>query len=679
VIRVGIDTGGTFTDLIASDSESGAWYTAKVPSNPLEPLKAILAALEQSGIEISDTASLVLGTTVGTNALLERKGATLAYITTAGFEDVPFIQRGNRKFHYDLHWIKPHPFVTRRDCLGVNERIDYRGQIETPLTLDKDFHLENELRHRIKHDGLEAVAVSFLFSYLNPGHELKLGQWLEENFPNLSISLSHRVAPIWREFERGLTTIADAYLKPLLTEFINSVDGGLREKNFGGEWALLKSNGGMRLAASAAGEPVQLLLSGLAGGVMGGKIFGLPIAEDLITLDIGGTSSDIAVISGGEQQYAMQYEVEFGLPLTLPTIDVTTIGAGGGSIAWIDGGGFLRVGPRSAGAVPGPVCYGKGGNEPTVTDANLVLGRLNPDYFLGGQVQLEQALAREVLAKLGEKMGLNTQQTALSIINIANDNMMNAIRLRTVEVGIDPGGYTLVAFGGAGALHASGVSRLLGVSQVVIPVHPGLCSAFGALSADLRSDKVSTTAFRSDTVSSNELENLLQRLSAEARAELLSQNYKGDIQIIPKLALRYQGQNYEHDIDLPEGEINDDILNSVYTRFNKLHDEFYGYNLSGEIIEIVNLTVTAIGASDVVLPHARVDYDADESNNRPVCFGNEIVLETPVYRHRAAVIDEVLSGPAIIEEVDSTILLEPGDELIMQDSGALVITIASTQ
>jgi N-methylhydantoinase A len=675
VIKIGIDTGGTFTDLIAVDSESGSWFTAKVPSNPAEPLKAILAAVEQAGINLNDSASLVLGTTVGTNALLERKGARLAYITTAGFEDVPFIQRGNRKFHYDLHWIKPHPFVARADCLGVAERIDYRGRIDTPLQMAENFDLENELQRRISNDDLQAVAVSLLFSYLNPEHELMLGTWLEEKFPALAVSLSHQVAPVWREYERGLTTIADAYLKPLLADFIHSVDAGLREKGFKGKWALMKSNGGMRLAESAADEPVQLLLSGLAGGVMGGKIFGLPVANNLITLDIGGTSSDIAVISDGEQRYSMQYEVEFGLPLTLPTIDVTTIGAGGGSIAWIDGGGFMRVGPASAGAVPGPACYKQGGTEATVTDANLVLGRLNPDYFLGGQVQLETSLALDAVSKLGEKMGLNLAQTALAIINIANDNMMNAVRLRTVEVGIDPGGYSLVAFGGAGALHASALARLLGIQQVIIPPHPGLCSAFGALAADLRCDKVSTTAFRSDTVSSIELDRLLQRLSKESEAELIAQNYTGRIHLNAKLALRYQGQNYEHDIELPKGPVNDTVLQASYLKFNKLHDEFYGYNLSGEIIEIVNLTVTAIGASDVLLPAFVSREELSEISGRQVYYGDGKIFDTAVYRRHSLTIGQSLSGPAIIEEVDSTTLLEPEDALVVSDSGALIITI----
>ena len=678
MIKIGIDTGGTFTDLIAVDVTSDTWFTAKVPSNPHEPLKAILAVVEQAGIDLRDTESLILGTTVGTNALLERKGAKLAFITTAGFEDVPFIQRGNRKFHYDLHWIKPHPFVDRADCLGVVERLDYRGRVDTALRLDDDTELAVELERRVKNADLQAVAVSLMHAYLNPEHEQALGTWLADKFPQLAVSLSHQVAPIWREYERGLTTIADAYLKPLLAKFIASVDTGLRGKDFKGAWALMKSNGGNRLAEAAAEEPVQLLLSGLAGGVMGGKIFGLPAARDLITLDMGGTSCDIAVISDGEQRYAMQFDVEFGLPLTLPTIDVTTIGAGGGSVAWIDGGGFLRVGPRSAGAFPGPACYPQGGDEPTVTDANLALGRLNPDYFLGGRVSLDRSRASTAVARLGEQLGLGSEETALAIVEIANDNMMNAIRLCTFEVGIDPRGYTLVAFGGAGALHASAVARRLDIRQIVVPPHPGLCSAFGALAADLRSDKIWTAAFRSDLVVAADVDKQVQRLSQEAEAELRAQNYDGQIRITAKLALRYLGQNYEHDIELPQGAVSDAVLQDAFTRFNELHDAFYGYNLSGEVIEIVNVTVTAIGPTEITLPRPVNSTEESKPAIRTVCFAHG-VADTPVYHRESLAAGTTLSGPAVVEEVDSTTLLEPDDRLIVHANGALVITIVGAQ
>ena len=675
MIYLGIDTGGTFTDLIAVDTEKQAWYTAKVPSNPEQPLQAVLEAIEQSGLSLEECRSLILGTTVGTNALLERKGAKVAYLATQGFEDVPFIQRGNRRHHYDLAWAKPKPFVERRDCLGICERIDYRGRVETAIEVEDLEELKVALRKRIDDEGLQAVAINLLFSYLNPAHEIALADWLEKHFPELSVSLSHQVAPVWREFERGLSTIADAYLKPLLSSFISEVDAGLRKKGFKGEWALMKSNGGMRLASFVKDEPLQLLLSGLAGGVMGGKIYGCAVSDSLITLDIGGTSSDIALVSGGQQRYAMQYEVEFGLPLLLPTVDVTTIGAGGGSIAWIDGGGFLRVGPQSAGAVPGPACYARGGQDATVTDANLVLGRINPDYFLGGNIQLDRNLAEQALQKLAIKLDSSLEETAMAILNVANDNMMNAIRLRTVEVGIDPRKYSLAAFGGAGALQASGVARLLGIDTVIVPPHPGLCSAFGTLTAERRADRLWTTGFNSSDLDLQALDTQLEKLKQEVTEELRTQGISEGITIKVKLALRYQGQNYEHEVDLPEARAGEAEIEKAYREFNRLHDAFYGYELSGEIIEIVNMTVTGVSASSISLPDYVQDKGAAEQGSRPVFFPGHGFVDTRVLARNSLAAGNQLQGPAILEEVDSTTLLEPGDSLTVNAQGALVISL----
>jgi N-methylhydantoinase A len=487
-LRVGIDSGGTFTDLVALDNESGQWSTSKVSSTPGEPISGILKAISSAGIDVREIGFLILGTTVGTNALIQRRGAKTAFLTTEGFEDIPFIQRGNRKFHYDLHWIKPRPFLDRHQCIGIRERIDYCGSVVVPLDVSRLDTLEDKLGSLVDSEGLEAIAVSLLFSYRNPTHENVLGGWLADHFPDLSVSLSHDVAPVWREYERGLTTIADAYLKPILNGFIQSLDAGLHRSGFRGSWALMKSNGGMRLAVDAARTPIQLLLSGLAGGVIGGKHFGIDTTRDMITLDMGGTSCDISVIKDGEQRYADKFDVEFGLSLTFPTIEVTTIGAGGGSIAWVDSGGFLRVGPQSAGAQPGPACYGRGGRDATVTDANLVLGRLSPSNRLGGEVELDLEKAKVALQIIADRLAMPLEETALSIIEIADENMANAVRLATVELGIDPRGFSLVGFGGAGGLHASSISRKLGVRTVLIPPQPGLCSALGALIADLRSD-----------------------------------------------------------------------------------------------------------------------------------------------------------------------------------------------
>jgi len=678
-IRVGIDTGGTFTDLVAIDTASSQWYQSKVSSIPGEPLRAIVHALELAGIDPGQIETLILGTTVGTNALIQRKGASVAYITSKGFEDIPFIQRGNRKFHYDLHWIKPKPFLNRRNCFGISERVDYRGAVVTPLETGELETLGEELDKLCASGDLQAVAVNFLFSYLNSSHEVAVGKWLEQRFPQLSISLSHQVASIWREYERGITTIADAYLKPLLRDFISDIDGGLRRRGFCGGWSLMKSNGGTRLAKEAAHEPVQLLLSGLAGGVMAGKHFGLEAGCDLITLDMGGTSCDLAVITGGHERYAAQFDVEFGLPLIFPTIELTTIGAGGGSIAWVDRGGFLRVGPQSAGADPGPASYGQGGVEPTVTDANLLLGRLNPDYFLGGQIRLDPEAGASAVGGLALKMGISKEDAALAIIDIANENMVNAIRVRTVEVGIDPRGYCLVAFGGAGALHASAIARRLKIRRVLIPPHPGLCSAFGALIADLRSDQVATVSLRSTAVHAEELRGHLDRLAATACEELKEEGVGGKPQVTARLAMRYAGQNYEHEIELPTLDVTDSMLRDTFGRFEALHQKFYGYQLAGEVIDIVNITVSAVDPKRRSLPRFERRATGRLAGLRKLRMRSSGELTVPVHHRDTLPSNWTGVGPMIIEDVDATTLIEVEDRVMVLESGSLVIEIAKEQ
>ncbi len=678
-IRVGIDTGGTFTDLVAIDMASSKWYRSKVSSIPGEPLRAIVNALDSAGIDPAQIDRLILGTTVGTNALIQRKGANVAYVTSKGFEDIPFIQRGNRKFHYDLHWIKPKPFLDRRNCLGITERVDYRGAVVTPIETGKLEALGAELEKLCATGNLQAIAVNLLFSYLNPSHEVAVGKWLEQRFPRLSISLSHRVASVWREYERGITTIADAYLKPLLHKFISDIAEGLYRLGFRGGWSLMKSNGGTRLAKDAANEPIQLLLSGLAGGVMAGKYFGLEGGCDLITLDMGGTSCDLAVITGGHERYAAQFDVEFGLPLVFPTIELTTIGAGGGSIAWLDRGGFLRVGPQSAGANPGPACYGQGGVEPTVTDANLLLGRLDPDYFLGGNVRLDPAAAATAVSGLAGKMGISNEDAALGVIDMANENMVNAIRIRTVEVGIDPRSYWLVAFGGAGALHACAIARRLKIRRLLIPPHPGLCSAYGALIADLRSDQVATVSLRSATVRAEDLRAHIDRLAAMACKELKEEGVEGKPQVTARLAMRYAGQNYEHEVDLPTLAVTDSILRDAFGRFEALHQKFYGYRLAGEVIEIVNIGVRGVDSMQRSLPSFKSCAESRAAGVRKLRLRSHGELTVPVHHRDTLRPNWTGVGPMIIEDIDATILIEAEDRVKVLESGSLVVEIAKEQ
>jgi N-methylhydantoinase A len=672
--RVGIDTGGTFTDLVALDP-AGRSARAKVPSTPEAPLEAVLGAFDAAGVDPAEAELVVLGTTVGTNALLQRRGARVAYLTTEGFEDVPFIQRGNRRSHYDLHWRKPRPFLDRYRCLGVRERVDHAGRLIVPLDEEQ---LDSTLAE-LEALEVDAVAVNLLFSYVNREHEQRVGDRVRQRLPGVTVSLSHEVAPVWREYERGVTTIADAYLKPLLGRFVGSLEDGLAERGFRGRCSLLKSNGGIQSAREAARRPVELSLSGLAGGVMGGCSFASGGA-DMITLDMGGTSCDIAVVAGGERRLASGHEFEFGLPLVFPTIEVATIGAGGGSIAWTDDGGFVRVGPESAGADPGPAAYGRGGSRPTVTDANLVLGRLDPDYFLGGTLPLDARPARDSLAPLASLLGGTIEDAALAVVRIANETMFDAIRVRTVEVGVDPREFTLVAFGGAGPLHACAIARHLGIRRVLVPPHPGLCSAYGAATAPLRSDRVATAYFRSDTVRASDVEAVVAALAWEASHELRAEGATDEPLLETRLEMRYAGQNYEHAVELDGAALDDAALRGAFTRFEALHEEFYGYRLGGQTIELVEVVVSATVASAARAAGTDPEPappDVPERSRSVRVDGGDV--DATVLRRDALRPGAVVAGPAIVEEPDSTTLLHHGDSLTVLDDLALAIEVAGEE
>ena len=437
-----------------------------------------------------------------------------------------------------------------------------------------------------------------LFSYLNGEHELALKEYLERRYPELSCSLSHQVCPMWREFERTSTTIADAFVKPVTAKYIEGLNQEFAELELQAPWCLMKSNGGSMLSESAAEQPVQTLLSGLAGGVIGGNYFGeLAGHSNLFTLDMGGTSCDVSLVHDGQQTYASEFQLAFGLPISVPCIDISTIGAGGGSVGWIDKGGFLRVGPLSAGASPGPAAYGQGGTEATVTDANLVLGYLSPTYFLGGRMSLSEEKARKAMQPLGERLEISTTEAAESIRRVVNENMANALRLVAVNRGVDPREFALVAFGGAGPLHAVAVAEALRIPRVLVPLHPGHCSAFGALISDWRVDKVLTRLYRSDTLDASTLDREFQQLTEAALEELLGEGFQGDPVVLRSIDMRYQGQNYEQEVSVGEGSISDDVLRRALARFAEQHEAFSGSSHLDAVIELVNLRVTAIGPS----------------------------------------------------------------------------------
>ena len=676
-IRIGIDTGGTFTDLVAIDEASGEALVVKRPSTPDAPSDAIFDALEHSGISADKIGYFVLGTTVGVNALLQRKGARVLYVTTGGFEDVPFLQRVDRKFHYDLEWERPQPLVERRDCLGVAERLDYAGNVVDPLTSDALARLGDKLRARLDEDsnGAVAVAVNCLFSYVKPDHERLIREYLGREFPELSISLSHEVAPIWREYDRASTTIADAYIRPLLQSFIGALGEGLAERGITRSWAVMKSNGGQMLAESAADRPAQTVLSGLPGGIIAAKYYAESLDDDnIISFDMGGTSTDVGVVDDGAIGYTTAWEIEFGLPVAAPFIEMTTMGAGGGSIAWVNRGGLLQVGPQSAGAVPGPVCYAQGGTEPTITDANVVLGRLNPENFLGGEVRLDADLAQRALTGLGDQLGLGPEATAQAVLDIAVENIAEAMRLLTVRRGLDPRRFSLVAFGGAGPLHAAAIAKVIGARRVLIPPHPGLCSAFGALLADMRVDKTWTHILRSDRLDAPAIDARLNELVAEATADLQHEGFAGSPQVQRSVNMRYLGQNYEEEIPIPGGQVTAESLPQLLAAFETHYEATYGYRIPDEIIELVQFNVTVLGdTAKPELPLLPEGLPASPAGTRRAWFSAEGAVECPVYARDDLSPADRIAGPAIIEELDSTTVVHPGQHLTISQHGTAVL------
>jgi N-methylhydantoinase A len=673
--RLGVDTGGTFCDFVLVD-DSGDVRRAKVPSTPADPALAIRAGLTQLGLGPASLSQVTVGTTIATNAVIERRGPRVIYIGNEGFTDVPFIGRLDKEQLYDLHWKKPPPMVRRRDCLGAPGRIDHHGQELDAIDADGLRHLREQLA--AADAGAETVvAICLLFSYLNPDHEQQVRAAVAEALPEVAISSSHEVSPVWREYERASTTIADAFVKPVVADYVDRVGSELEDALASDGWNLLASNGGYLRAESAAARPAQLLISGLAGGVTGARHF----AEhanlgSAFTLDMGGTSCDIGLIRDGAEQYAPEFDVAWGIPATIPCVSVKTIGAGGGSIAWIDRGGMLNVGPRSAGAEPGPVAYGRGGEEPTVTDANLVLGRLSPEYFLGGRMALDRQAAERAFGELGDNLGMTPREAASATLMIADEGMANAIRLVAVEHGLDPRDFALVAAGGAGPLHARSVASRLGIETVLVPPAPGLCSAFGALIAPPRVDRVQTYYASSENLDAARLFAVVGRLAEDAVADLRRSVEVSEPLVECYASLRYLGQNFELEVEIDGGP--GGSWGALRAAFSREHERQYGFDLPGEPIEIVNLRATARRVEPPFVAEAPVEAPAPPSS-RLVWLGGDDAVDCPVHRRSELSLGETLTGPAIVEETDSTTIAFAGDEILVDSSGSLLLTLAGSR
>ncbi len=679
---MGIDTGGTFTDIVVLDVKNGTFTVTKRPSRKDDPGAVILEGLGRSEVDASDISYLVLGTTVGINAIHQRVGAHVCYVTTQGFEDVPFAQRSNRKFHYDLDWKSPVPLVNRRDCYGVDGRLSYQGDEVQEMSLESHQRLAESIRASIA-DNPErehAIAVNLLFSYVNDGHENKIASFLKSEFPQIPLSISSQVAPIWREYDRASTTLADAYIRPLMTKFVSSLESGMKSYGYDLPWSVMKSNGG-QMNSSAAGEmPVQTILSGISGGIIAARYFGQLCDEsNVIGLDIGGTSTDVGLVVDGLIKYTLKWEIEWGLPVAAPFVEINTLGAGGGSIATIDPGGRLMVGPQSAGSDPGPASYGKGGQEPTVTDANLVLGRINPKFFLGGEIGLNVGLAHAAVSKLAAKLHADVYETAYAITELAAENIAESVRQLTVSRGIDPRNFSVVALGGAGPLHASAVALAVGAKRVIIPPHPGLGSALGTLLADKRVDKTWTHFVRSTEIDAIDIDSRLRELADSAITEIRQEGFIGKPHITRTVSMRYMGQNYEEEILIPDGPVDEPAIKRLLDSFHKHYKDIYGYNIANEIIELVQFNVTAIGPANFQKLRPVFQTNAHSSiEYRSVWFSPDDPIDTPVYRRANLQAGVAIVGPAVIEELDSTILLHPNQTLTITGDGIGILELGVT-
>jgi N-methylhydantoinase A len=689
--RIGVDTGGTFTDLVAV-GPAGEVRLRKVSSTPSQPSSAVFEALERTDLDLAASMGyFVLGTTIATNAVLQRSGARTIFVTTAGFEDILYIQRIDRRGLYDLQWVKAEPYAKRHDTIGVAERILADGSTRTPLDDDEVARVVDLVGSKLAEDPGSAVAISFLFSYVNPIHEQRLAAAIREAHPDWPVSVSSEVAPIWREYERSSTTVMDAYVKPIVKRFADDLEAGLDERHIRGGHALMRSNGGQVPLSHAADRACEVVLSGLAGGMIAGNHWARATGSTkAVTLDMGGTSADVGVVVDGQLKFSGLFEVEWGVPIALPIIDVTTIGAGGSSIASMDYGGLLRVGPESAGADPGPACYGLGGSLPTITDSNLVIGRLDPGYFLGGEISLDTAAARSAIEPLAGELGLEIEDAADAIISVSIENMTGAVRLVTVDRGFDYREFDLIAFGGAGPLHAAEIARRLGMRRVIVPPSPGLVSAFGAVIADERVDRRATVVRRLDRPEAEEIAVELGRLADKVAAELTAQRQDdgAEITVITNVACRYLGQNYEQEVRMYHGHVDKsfemdmsiapdapDFVARLAAGFHEIHRESYGYDLPDQAIQSVYLGATAFVAAPAVevKPYSgRADGSAATVTRRVLVAAGEW-SEAIIVKRDELPVGRRLEGPVIIEEPDSTTYVPPGFSAEVHPTWCLVV------
>lgn len=670
--RVGIDVGGTFTDLFAWEEETGQSATAKVLTTKHDRALGVLQVIEQAQLPVDRIATLIHGSTTATNALIERSYPPAAMVTTEGFRDTIEIGRQRRQHLYDPYQTKPRPIIPRRYRLTVPERITAQGEVLVPL--DED--VARKVADRIAELGLESVAVAFINAYANPAHEQRMGEILQARLPQAYVALSSDTRPKFRELGRFVTTAIRAVLLPVMSSYFARLEAMLRERGFTGSVFIIKSNGGMMGVELAKQRPEELIESGPAGGVAYASYLsarsGFPRA---IHTDMGGTSFDASIVEDGQGLITHEYELEWEVPVITPMLDIRSVGAGGGSIAWVDQGGSLRVGPQSAGADPGPACYGRGGREATVTDANLLLGRLEPT--LGGKFALDLSMAEEAVSRVARQVGLDTLRAAEGIIQITCENMAQAIKMVLIDRGRDPRDFVLVSFGGAGPMHACFIARSLSIPQVVVPAYAGVASAFGATAMDIRHDLETFFYSPVEGVDLARLNQLYEGLEERGRVLLAQEALTQDrVSVSHGAQMRYIGQSYEVETPVPIGRLTAASLPQIVQNFHREHEREYGVASEQFAPAFVSLGVTVIGHNEkppIVQASVTAGLDPRKGERRVYFAGHW--LTTPVCDGQLLTQGFTLRGPAIVEYAHSCAVLPPDTTAVVDELENLVISI----
>ena len=668
-MRVGIEVGGTFTDLVMSDGKN--IKTAKVPSTPASPDEGAMLAIKAAGLKLDEISELIHGSTVATNAVLERKGGRVCFFVTQGTKDLLLIQRHDRRAIYDLQYQKPSPVVPRHHTYEINERIAADGKIVTDLDSEVTSNLVKDI---LEQENFDSVAICFLHSYLNPIHERALSDIISALYPEMPITCSCDVAREFREYERASTTTLAAYVQPVVAGYINRFSEELARRGFQGKFSIMQSNGGRMPAAAITKNAITALFSGPAAGVVGairGK--GSTPYTDIITLDMGGTSTDVALVSNDQAELTPMTMID-GLPVKTPVVDIVTVGAGGGSIAWVDDGGLLRVGPQSAGATPGPACYGRGGKLPTVTDAHLVRGTLQADSFLGGKMSVDLAAASHVIGEIAKKFNVELAEMADNIIRVAEANIVRAIQQVSTERGSDPREFALVPYGGAGPLHAARVAEDLNIDTVVVPPNAGVLSASGLLLSDYVHYRSQTKRLLLNEKNLNSIKSNISSLTTEAKEYLMKLGIQTNKKIETSLEMRYVGQAFEVPVKLTETDVRNISLTLLQKRFTEAHHKIFEFSKpEGDPVEIISIRVGAGEKTpEFAVQHDNEDIDIDPNISKVDIVERGILSETTTLS-RADLTGRTVSGPVLVRDESSTVYVPFGWQVRLDDFYNIVL------